>query len=74
MGDIIWGQTFPRIAKGGTEQPIRTREDAVDHLATELRKMLDEGDTLLVLECQNGETLSVHSDGRRVEMPADCPA
>lgn len=28
---------------------IRTREDAVDHLASELAKMLEEGDTLMVI-------------------------
>ena len=56
MGGIIWGKTFPRKPS----EPIRTREDAVDHLASELSKMLDEGDTLMVLP--------------DVEMPADCPA
>lgn len=70
-GNVVWGIDF---AARNRPEPIRTREDAVDHLASELSKMLDEGDTLMVLECQNGETLSVHSDGRRVEMPADCPA
>lgn len=61
MGDVIFGHTFPRNPQSGAKDTqIRTREDAVDHLAAELSKMLDEGDTLMVLP--------------DVEMPADCPA
>lgn len=68
MGDIL---QFPI-----KENPIRTREDAVDELARQLEAMLRLGpdEALLVyalqgapLTCQNGETLTV-------EMPADCPA
>lgn len=68
MGDIL---QFPI-----KENPIRTREDAVDELARQLASMLGPDEALLVyalqgapLTCQNGETLNVH-----VEMPADCPA
>jgi len=66
MGEVIQMRGYSRKPS----EPIRTREDAVDHLAAELRKMLDDGDALMVLECQNGETLNIHN----VEPPADCPA
>lgn len=68
MGDIL---QFPI-----KENPIRTREDAVDELARRFEELLAPDEQLLVfalqgapLTCQNGETLNVH-----VEMPADCPA
>lgn len=70
MGDIL---QFPI-----KENPIRTREDAVDELARQLEAMLGPDEALLVyalqgapLTCQNGgETITLSG----VEMPCDCPA
>lgn len=61
MGDVIWGHDFSNKPQRAKDTQIRTREDAVDHLASELSKMLEEGDTLMVIPAP-------------VEPPADCPA
>lgn len=76
MGEVLYLRDY----KTKAEQPIRTRAEAVDAMAAEFAKMLEEGDTLtvfpfaadggpVVLTCQNGEILNVF-----VEPPADCPA
>jgi hypothetical protein len=83
VGEVIWGYDFTP-QKGAKDTQIRTREDAIDYMAAEFAKMLEPGDTLLVLECKNGETLNIHNFAGSattsatplagVEMPADCPA